>query len=184
MVQPPDHHCPFYPLQLLRGAGQPVRWRSQAVAAGAEAYFPKEGSSEALIKAVREGRGLRREAGIYLSPWKKATSGDRFDSQARIHLDRSPLGPSLSRLCHIGRKTSRPHRLNLGSLLLRLYSKNSTTNSSQVPAGHEKREFQLMVQREGSPTRACANRSSPGSEISSMSPFSWQGRIKGPRVIR
>jgi len=42
-------------------------WRAQALAAGAEAYFLKEESPEKLIKAVREGNGLRREVAIRLS---------------------------------------------------------------------------------------------------------------------
>ncbi len=41
--------------------------RSEALAAGAEAYFLKEESPEELIKAVREGNGLRREVAIDLS---------------------------------------------------------------------------------------------------------------------
>ncbi|MFQ6000275.1 MAG: DNA-directed RNA polymerase subunit alpha C-terminal domain-containing protein [Anaerolineae bacterium] len=42
-------------------------WRAQALAAGAEAYFLKEESPGELIKALREGNGLRREVAINLS---------------------------------------------------------------------------------------------------------------------
>jgi len=42
-------------------------WRTQALAAGAEAYFLKDESPEELIDAVREGNGLRREVAIDLS---------------------------------------------------------------------------------------------------------------------
>jgi len=42
-------------------------WRTQALAAGAEAYFLKDESPEELIRAVREGNGLRREVAFNLS---------------------------------------------------------------------------------------------------------------------
>ncbi len=69
--------------------------RSEALAAGAEAYFLKEGSPEELIRALREGSGLRKEVAIALSPLRRRlqTAIDLSPLQRRLQaaIDLSPL---------------------------------------------------------------------------------------------